>query len=218
MDKESFFNRLLMEKVRQLHLTVGGRVIKCCFVGFKPREYLIIEVPGSAEIDGAFTGTESVLGSFHTSGTVVRFESSITAHVKSPAWLLFVAYPSSLSEIKDLRSAYRSECSIPCTLVTLFNLNQYEGLIVDINSGGCRCVPSSISHNRAELLYNSEKKVLLEFELPGSYGRKRVFGEVASVRRDGAEISFGIRFNDHDDEKALRELEDYVSNVVKLPS
>ena len=199
-------------------MTCGGRAVKGCFVGFKPREYLIVEIPRSAEIDAAFTDNQAVVGSFYVSGTLVRFESSISAHLKRPAWLLFVAYPSSLSKVRDLRSAYRAECSIPCTLVTLFNLNQYSGLIVDINAGGCRCVPSSMSPGRAEALFNSEKKVLIEFELPGSSGRKRVFGEVASVKRDGAEISFGIKFNDNDDEKALRELEEYVSNVVKLPS
>lgn len=218
MDNESLFNRLLMETGRPLHLTVCGRGFKSCFVGFKPREYLIIEVPRSAEIDAAFAECHAVIGSFCVSGTLIRFESSITAYLKKPAWLLFVAYPSSLSKVRDLRSSYRAQCSIPCTLVTLFNLNQYSGLIVDINARGCRCIPSSISHSQAEMLFNSEKKVLLEFELPGSHGRKRVFGEVASVRRDGAEISFGIKFNDNDDEAALKELEDYVSNVVRLPS
>ena len=199
-------------------MTVGGRVVKGFFIGFKPREYLIIELPQAADIDAAFTENEAIIGSFHASETLIRFESTISAHLKRPARLLFVAYPSSISKVRDLRSAYRSECSIPCTLVTLFNLNQYSGLIVDINAGGCRCVPYSISPGRAEILFNSEKKVLLEFELPGSSGRKRVFGEVASVRRDGAEISFGIKFSDNDDEKALKELEDYVANVVKLPS
>ncbi len=218
MDNENLFNRLLMEAGRSLHLTVSGRVVKGRFVGFKPREYLIIEVPRSAESEAAFIELQAVIGSFYVSGTLVRFESSITACVKRPAWLLFVAYPSSLSKVRDLRSAYRAQCSITCTLVTLFNLNQYSGVIVDINAGGCRCISSSISPSRSEILFNSEKKVLIEFELPGSYGRKRVFGEVVSVRREGAEISLGVKFNDNDDETALRELEAYVSNVVKLPS
>jgi len=207
-----------MEKGRPLHLTVGGRTVNGLFIGFKPREYLIVEIPKSSEIGTVFVENEALTGTFHVSGTLVRFESSITAHLKKPALLLFLAYPSSLSTGKDLRSAYRSECSIPCTLVTVFNLNQYAGLIVDINAGGCKCVPSSITPGQAEVLLNAEKKVLIEFELPGSYGRKRVFGEVASVRRNGYEISFGIKFSDNDDEKALNELEDYVSNVVKLPS
>jgi hypothetical protein len=217
MDCENLLNRLLKETGRPLHMTVCGRVFKGYFVGFKPQEYLVIEVPRSAEIDAGLGEGYSVIGSFFASGTVFRFESTITAYLKKPAWLLFVRYPSSLSKIHDLRSSYRGECSIPCALVTLFNLNQYSGLIVDINAGGCRCITSSISPSQAEMLANSEKKVLLEFELPGSHGRKRLFGEVASIRREGAEISFGIKFNDNDDEEALKELEYYVSNVVKLP-
>lgn len=217
MDRENLLNRLLMETGRPLHLTASGRVFKGYFVGFKPQEYLVIEVPRSKEIDAALTQCHAIVGSFCVSGTVIRFESPITAYLKRPAWLLIVAYPSSLLKIHDLRSSYRVECSIPCTLVSLFNLNQYSGLIVDINAGGCRIITSSISPSQAEMLSTSERKVLLEFELPGSHGRKRLFGEVASIRRDGAEISLGVKFNDNDDAAALKELEDYVSNVVKLP-
>lgn len=215
MDSKNLFNRLLMEEGRVLHLTACGRVFKGYFVGFTPPEYLVIEVPRSAEIDAVLTKCHAVIGSFFASGTVVRFESSIAAYLKRPAWLLIVRYPSSLEKIRDLRSSNRVECSIPCTLVTLFNLKQYSGLLVDINTGGCKCIPSSISPGQAEML-NSEKKVLLEFELPGSHGRKRLFGEVTSIRRDGAEISFGIKFKDNDDEAVLKELEDYVSSIVKL--
>jgi|SRR5208337_312013 len=217
MDCENLLNRLLMETGRPLHLTACGRVFKGYFVGFKPPEYLVIEVPRSTEIDAALTQCRVVVGSFCVSGTVIRFESSVTAYLKRPAWLLLVRYPSALEKIHDLRSSLRAKCSIPCTLVTLFNLNQYSGLIVDINAGGCRCIPSSISSSQAEMLSDSEKKVLLEFELPGSHGMKRLFGEVASIKREGTEISFGIKFNDNDDKAALKELEDYVSNVVKLP-
>ncbi|MGA2939587.1 MAG: PilZ domain-containing protein [Syntrophobacteraceae bacterium] len=216
MDCENLLNRLLMETGRPLDMTVRGRVFKGYFVGFKPPEYLVIEVPRSTEIDVGLGEGHSVIGSFFASGTVLRFESTITAYLKRPAWLLFVRYPSSLEKIRDLRSSNRVECSIPCALVTLFNLNQYSGLIVDINADGCRCITSSISPSQAEMLSNSEKKVLLEFELPGSLGMKRLFGEVRNIRRGGAKISFGIKFNDNDDEKILNELEDYVSNVVIL--
>ena len=44
-----------METGRPLHLTASGRVFKGYFVGFKPQEYLVIEVPRSKEIDAALT-------------------------------------------------------------------------------------------------------------------------------------------------------------------
>jgi len=217
MDSENLFASLLKETGRPLKLTARGRVFTGYFVGFKASEYLVIEVPRSTEIDAALTRCHAIVGSFCVSGTVIRFESPITGYLKRPAWLLIVRYPSSLEKIRDLRSSYRVECSIQCTLVTLFDLNQYSGLIVDINAGGCKCIPSSFSPGQAEMLFNSEKKVLLEFELPGSHDRKRLFGEAVSIRRNGAEIVLGIKFNDNDDEAALKELKDYVSKVVKLP-
>jgi c-di-GMP-binding flagellar brake protein YcgR len=218
MDDENLFNKLLMETGSPLHLIVSGRSFKGRFIGFKPPEYLVIDVPRSEEIDAALAECHEIVGCFCVSGTVIRFESSISARLKKPAWLLVVAYPHRLSKIRDLRTSYRAQCSLPCTLVTLLNLNQYSGLITDISADGCKCIPSSISLSQAQKLFNSEKKVLLEFELPGGHGRTRLFGEVAGVRRDGTEISLGIKFEEHHDEAAVKELQDYVSNVVRLPS
>ena len=217
MEVENLFNGLLMEAGRLLHLTVCDRVFKGYLVGFKPQEYLVLEVPRSTEIDDALSKCNVIAGSFFVSGTVVRFESSITAYLKRPAWLLFVRYPPSLEKLHDLRSSNRVECSIPCILVTLFNLRHYSGLIVDINAGGCKCLLTSISPSQAEM-FTAEKKVLLEFDLTGSKGRKRLSGEVLNVKRDGARISLGIKFNGDDDKSTFKELEDYVSKVAKLLS
>ena len=215
MDIENLFNGLLMETGRPLHLTACDRVFKGYLVGFKPPEYLVIEVPRSTEIDSALTKCNAIVGSFFVSGTVVRFESSTTAYLKRPAWLLFVRYPSALEKVRDLRSSNRVECSIPCMLVTLFNLRYYSGLIVDINAGGCKCLLTSISPSQAEKMA-SEKKVLLEFDLTGSKGSKRLSGEVLNVKRDGAKVSLGVKFDGDDDETTLKELEAYVSKVTKL--
>jgi hypothetical protein len=217
MDIENLFNGLLMETGRPLHLTACDRVFKGYLVGFKPPEYLVIEVPRSTEIDAALTNCNTIAGSFFVSGAVVRFESSTTAYLKKPAWLLFVRYPSALEKIRDLRSSNRVECSIPCMLVTLFNLRYYSGLIVDINAGGCKCLLTSISPSQVEK-FTSEKKVLLEFDLTGSSGKKSLSGEVLNVKRDGAKILLGVKFNRDEDEATLKELEDYVSKVVKLLS
>ncbi len=214
MDIENLFNRLLMEAGRPLHLTLRDRVFRGYLVGFKPPEYLVIEAPRAPEIDAGLSEGLPVIGSFFASGTMVRFESSITAYLKRPAWLLFARYPSSLEKIRDLRSSNRVECSIPCILATLFNLKQYAGLIVDLNSGGCRCLLTSISRDHAEM-FKSEKKVLLEFDLTGGHGRKRLFGEVSNLMRDAAGIALGVRFSDNNDEAAMKALDEYVLNLGK---
>jgi len=214
MDIENLFNRLLLEKGRPLHLTARGRVFKGYLVGFKPPEYLVIEVPRSTEIDAKLSEGHSVSGLFFVSGTAVQFESAITAYLRRPAWLLFVRYPSSLEKIHDLRSSNRVECSIPCILITLFDLKRYPGLIADINAGGCKCLLTSVSPMQAEM-FTSGKKVLLEFDFPGSHSKKRLSGEISNVKRDGAKVSLGVKFWDNDDETALEELNVYVANQVK---
>ncbi len=215
MDIENLFNRLLLEKRRTLLLSARGRAFKGYLVGFKPLEYLIIEVPRSAEIAAVLREGHLITGLFNASGTEVRFESSITAYLKKPAWLLFVKYPSSLERIHDLRNSKTVECSIPCILTTLFNLIKFPGLIADINVDGCKCLLSSLAPIQAEM-FTSGKKVLLDFDLPGRQGRKMLFGEVSNLKRDSAKVSLSIKFCDNDDETALKELKEYVLNLLKL--
>jgi len=78
------------------------------------------------------------------------------------------------------------------------------------------CILSPISPGQAKIL-NIENKVLLEFDLPSGQGRK-IFGEVANVKHDGAGVSLGIKFNDSYEDAALKELADYLLNMMKLPS
>ena len=216
MDSEKAFNGLLLETGRHLNLTARGRTFGGCFVGSKPREYLVIEVPRSTEVDACLTEGNAVVGLFCTAGKMVQFESSVIAFLKRPAWLLFVTYPSSLANIYDLRSTHRVECSIPCTLVTLFNLKQHTGLIANINAGGCMCALSPASSAQAKM-FNPENKVLLEFDLPNDHPRK-IFGEIANVKRDGTGVSLGIKFNDVYEDAASKELAQYLLNMMRLPA
>jgi len=217
MDSEEGFSGLLMETGRHLNLTARDRTFTGCFVGSKPREYMVIEVPRSTEIDSCLTEGNAVIGIFCTAGKMVRFDSSVIALMKRPAWLLYLTYPSSLINIHNLRSASRVECRIPCVLATLYNFKQYTGLIANINTGGCMCILSAISPGQTKML-NPENKVLLQFDLPGQHGGIEIFGEIMHIKRDGSGVSLGIKFDDDPREEALRELNDYLSNMVKLPS
>ena len=218
MDSKEAFNGLLIETGRHLNLTARGRTFGGFLVGSKPREYLVIEIPRSTEIDACLPEGDSIKGLFCADGKMVQFESSIIALQKKPAWLLLVTYPRSLEIIHDLRSSHRLECTIPCILVTLYNLKQHTGIISNINAGGCKCILSTISSNPAKM-FSSEKEVLLEFDLTSSNRRKKIFGEVLNVKREGSELSLGIKFDGNYDPKVLTELTQYLlKNMAKLPS
>jgi len=96
MDSEKAFNGLLLETGRHLNLIARGRTLRRCFVGSKPREYLVIEVPRSTEIDACLAEGAAVIGLFCAAGKMVQFESSAVAFLREPAWLLFVTYPRRL--------------------------------------------------------------------------------------------------------------------------
>ena len=215
MDAECVFNKLMGETGRSVHLTACGRVFKGYMVGFKSPDYLVIEVPRSAEIDAGLSEGHAVTGLFFASGTAVGFQSIITAFLKRPAWLLFIKYPSSLEKIRNLRSTNRVECNIPCTLLASFNLKQHSGMIVDITGGGCKCLLTSIPPAHAKM-FNTEKKVLMEFDL--GHGKTKFFGEVSNLKREGATISLGVRFCDNNDETALKELNGFIINQVRSSS
>ena len=87
MESEKAFHALLTEPGRRLNLTARGRTFGGYFIGSKPAEYLVIELPRSSEIDEHLTEGRSVRGSFCASGEMIRFESSIIAFQKKPAWL-----------------------------------------------------------------------------------------------------------------------------------
>jgi hypothetical protein len=212
---EKAFDGLMVETDRHVDLIARGQSIRGYFVGFKPREFLVIEVPISTVIDTWLTKGNGVMGSFCTDGTLIQFKSSITALLKGPAWLLIVSYPSRLAKICDLRSSYRAECSIPCNLVSVFDLHKYSGLIKNMSVDGCKCVLPSIPPRQVEKL-SSEKKVLLEFDLPGSRGKKGFLGEIVHMDCDGTKIALGIKFNGTDDQETLEELNEYILKVRNI--
>jgi len=215
MDIEKAFDGLMVETDRLVNLIVRGHSFRGFFVGFKPQEFLVIEVPVSTEVDTWLTEGNAVMGSFCTDGTLIQFKSSITALLKRSAWLLVVSYPSRLAKICDLRSSYRAECSIPCKLVTVFDLHKYSALIKNVSVDGCKCVLPSIPPRQVEKI-SPEKKVLLEFDLPGSRGKKGLLGEIVHMSCSGTKISLGIKFKGNDDKEALEELDEYVLKVADI--
>ncbi|MDR3555017.1 MAG: PilZ domain-containing protein [Syntrophobacteraceae bacterium] len=213
MDKEKLFNGLLAEVGRPLNLCVGEHAIRGFFVGFKPREYLIIDVPKSGEVSDSINGADTAVGTFCASGSVLQFESPIVDFIQSSAWLLMVAYPRKIAEIHNLRQSYRAECTFPCRLVTASDLKEYSGLMADVSSGGCRCTLPSTQPGHARM-FNLESKVLLEFKLPGNSGKKGLLGEILHVERHGSEIALGIKFCNDNDMETMEELGEYISIMM----
>ena len=215
MDIQKAFDGLMMETDRHVDLIAGNQSFRGFFIGFKPREFLIIEVPVSTEVDAWLTEGNAVMGTFCTDGTFVQFKSSISALLKGPACLLIVSYPSRLAKICGLRNSYRALCNIPCTLVTVFDFHKYSAIMENMSVGGCKCVLPPIPPRIVEKL-GSEKKVLLEFDLPGSRGKKGLLGEILHISCDETKISLGIKFNGNDDQETLEDLNEYILKVANI--
>lgn len=215
MDRGKAFNGLLLESDRHVNLSAQGRAFRGFFVGFKPPEYLIIDVPKSAELSDWLSTRRTIIGSFCTQGMIVRFDSTVIAFLRQSAWLLIVTYPPKLVKIHDLRKSYRVECNFPCKVVTVSDLKEYFGLLTNVSTGGCKCTLLAIPPNQIGML-NEKKQVLLEFELPGSRGKKGLFGEILQVVRFGTEIALGMKFSSENEIETLEQLNAYILNVAKV--
>ena len=147
----------------------------------------------------------------------MQFKASVAALLKGQTLFLVISYPSRLAKICDLRSSYRAECSIPCTLVTVFDFHKYSVVMENMSISGCKCVMPSIPPRQFERL-KSEKKVLLEFDLPGCRGKKGFLGEIVHMSSDETRISLGIKFDGNDDQEALEEMNEYISKVQAILS
>ncbi len=214
MDKEKAFIGLMAEANRYLNLSVREQPFKGVFAGFKPREYLVIDIPKTSEMSDLLNGADTVIGSFCTSGIVVQFESSIIDLIKGSAWLMIISYPRKLEEIHNLRKSYRAECTFPCKLVTASDLKEFAGLMANVSAGGCKCTLPSTQPGEARIL-SMEKKVLLEFKLPGSRGKKGLLGEILHLERCGLEIALGIRFCTDNDIETMEELGEYIALIMR---
>ena len=214
MDKEKAFRGLLGEVGRHLILSVGDRSFRGFFAGFKPLEYLIIDVPKSSEISDLLNGSCVLIGMFCTSGKVVQFKSSITHFIKGAAWLVIVSYPEWLEKRHDLRKVYRVECSFPCKLVIVSDLKEYHGIMADVSTGGCKFTFPLTLPSQAKM-FDLKKVVLLEFALPGSRGKKGLFGEVLHADRHGSEIVLGIKFASDNDVETMEELSVYILEMMR---
>ncbi|MHC1728234.1 MAG: PilZ domain-containing protein [Syntrophobacteraceae bacterium] len=198
---------------QSLLFLTSDRAFKGCLVGIKSGEYIIIEVPRTADTDQLLIEGNKISGALMVSGTVMKLEATIKAYIRRPARMLIASWPI-LRRSHDLRKTSRVNCNIPCVLKSSSTMKEYTGLIMDLSTGGCKCHTKSITANEARL-FEQEKNVVIDFELLGSDKTNRVWGEVKSTDRDGGTFQLGIQFCDTE-QQVLDDISQYVSSVTSL--
>jgi c-di-GMP-binding flagellar brake protein YcgR len=195
-----------------IELSGSKHVFKTSFVGFKSAEYIVFEKPETNGADVIIQEGNLIIGAFISSGTVIRFKCQILHHIAEPVPLVIASFPESLSG-HDLRKSKRVECNVPATLRLYHGIAQHDGIIVDISSGGCKYVASSMPKEKVQCSYPGGK-VGLTFQFLGAEGHKNITGDIVSVNQEGKKLTIGMKFHKAEDE-VLGKIAEYVEKVAK---
>lgn len=195
----------------QAQLTNDAVRFKSQYLGMKPGEFLIIQMPGIPGIREKIVGHCNMIVRFMISGKVYGFESTVLGHVMRPSPLIFLTYPDSIETI-NLRSAERVDTFIEAEGYVEDQV--VRGVILDMSVNGCRYSIDRSSGMRWPDI-DPGSSITLKFKLGPGKGELLVRGEVVMSKRESDMIQVGIRFvftqNTQDTKQAI---EDHIRTIL----
>ena len=204
--------RLNMDIGTPLHINIQGleMKIKTKLIGMEAWEYLIIKAPvGYTGIRKKMVEGNKVVVRYIQEGNIYGFEAYILAIIDKPTSLLVIDYPRNVEE-KSIRKAERKDCYIPCTLV--IEDEESEGALVDISTGGCRCIaPNHYSKDLAGPSNGSNVKI--SFDSPAEDWQIALEGLIVNTSEYHAAARLGVKFTEETEENLehIQKLLDYLN-------
>ncbi len=182
---------------------LGKQRLKCKLIGFNEASYFIFAIP-----DFAKTGYQDMLKQGNVCvlrviiegdlGQCIAFKASIDVILKSPHFIMFVSYPSTI-ESYSLRNKQRLATYIPASIsshpsddkVSEGSYETCHGIILDISPNGCRMSVSNVHEQNLSL-----KKVIVTINFPARPDAPMtVESEIKSINKhDKENIALGIQF------------------------
>jgi hypothetical protein len=182
-------------------------------VGFKPGENIVFEVPGGSGIGTGILAGSIIHGAFISSGTLVRFKSSVLQYIKHPARHVIASFPE-VVDCRELRQSKRTDCQIAAVLKLYSNMSEISGTILDISSGGCKYRMDYLPAIHGK--YTPGTEFCLVFELPGTKAKHTMDGKILHVERKGPHVFLGLKFTEAQEERS--KVDEWLSQMLALPS
>lgn len=207
--------RLAMELGTHLHFELEGvpTRLRSVLIGMEHNEYLVVKAPKTKLINGIgnrMSAGAGIVVRYVHQGSVFAFSSQLLGVIKNPVELMFIKMPDAVEE-HQIRSAERIDCYLPATIDV--DKQNVSGTIIDISRTGCQCVVSNPTAASPQQAFNSGKtNVLLRFHLPEVEGEQHLTGDISNLKKDVANIHFGIKFDDLVPRVYTRLLEYLLSN------
>lgn len=213
-----------LETEKRVSIEVGGQLqveikgipsrYQTIFVGMELDEYLIIKepvFPHKLRISGIkhklFPGNEITVRYIYK-GSVFGFQTKLIEALYTPKRLLFLEYPKVI-EKHDLRLTKRIDCYLPA--ITKIKDQETQGIILDINAKGCRCLIKAAKNMKLPVVQNDDQ-IALRCHFPGNPDEQMVSGTVKNITKDSKKTTLGIQF--HEMTVELHSIiEQYISTV-----
>lgn len=192
--------RVSIELGGQLQVEIKGIPARhqTTFIGMELNEYLIIKEPNfphKLRISGIkhklFPGNKITVRYVYK-GSVFGFQTKLIEALYTPKRLLFIEYPKAI-EKHDLRSTKRIDCYLPA--ITTIKDIETQGIILDINAKGCRCLIKAAKDMKLPVLQNDDQ-IALRCHFPGNKDEQMVSGRVKNINRENQETTLGIQFQE----------------------
>ncbi len=188
-----------MKKSEKLAIALGNELnmqiegmeekFKSVLIGIEAPNYLIVRMQIPSRFRNQIDEGTSFLVRYVYLGNLYGFKSKSMGSIESPYKLTFLSYPDTIESL-DIRKAQRVSCFIPAVLK--LDKTEYRGLIMEISKSGTRF---SVNANK-DIVYSVKinDPVKVTFPLLGFEGSHDFKGEIKSINRDSAGLSFGIQF------------------------
>ena len=195
-------------RVKIVALTAAKSRFVTSLIGFKPGQYLTVELPLTAGVSARMADGTDWAVTFVSRGYLYSFAASVLGTSRSPFPVLYLSYPTAAEEIP-----LRREKRFPVRMEAYLNLNSGEAepeiwptVLHDISEGGC------LLESARPLVVGAE--LTLDLVLPGV---GPVVGLAAEVRNCGMEDDVflaGMSFTEYGEEGRTK-LRNYVNCLVE---
>ena len=198
--------RISIEIGTQLQIRIDGVASNyvSTLIGMEPDKYLIINAPlallGYAR-QKLFRGSKIIVRYLYK-GSAFGFKSELINDLYKPLKLLFVGYPEIIEE-HNLRSGARIDCVLPIKMK--INNDERNGVILDINETGCRCVVKKEEEDKELSYVQTDEQITLMCQFPLIEGEHAILGKVRNIRKDMKQMTLGIIFH---------EIEPEIENII----
>lgn len=173
------------------------------FIGYLPKNYVLVQFPDASKL-GAFSqyikpGVSLTIRGLIEGheGAIVAFVTSIRQTLQTPSRIIVLEFPYKVT-LQHLRTKLRIGANIKAK-VGVGN-EFFQGAISNLSISGSQV----LVHNAMSLMMSNDKPIEVVIEDFTDLGNMKLKGLICNVRKQGNDVSLGVRFDDAEQPSVLK--------------